>query len=264
MVSVLSCAGLSLTYRAGQKLLARGRDVVALDNVTIAVGRGECVGLIGESGSGKSSLARVLIGLVAADTGQVVLEDHALPQSPKLRRREDRRRIQMVFQDPFGSLDPTKSLVASVREGLDIHGIGDPGGRSARARAVLQEVGLGPEYGDRRPHALSGGQRQRVAIARALAVEPSVIILDEPTSALDLSVQAHILNLLLRLQAERDLSYLLISHDVDVVRHMAHRTYVMKAGRILEHGPSDAVLQTPEHPYTRALLDAVPTMPGAA
>jgi ABC-type glutathione transport system ATPase component len=241
-----------LVYRRG---VAR---FVALDRVSLSVARGECVGVIGESGSGKSSLARVIAGLAEGASGVLSLDGRPVPLRPGARPRADCRRIQMVFQDPVGSLNPTLSIGASIAEGLAIHRLAAGAERARRVAALLADVGLDPALAARRPHELSGGQRQRVAIARALAVEPDIILLDEPTSALDLVVQAQILNLLLRLQQERGLAYLFISHDLDVVRHLCHRVHVITGGRIVESGATEAVFAHPQHPYTQGLIAAMP------
>ena len=253
MTAALALDGIDLAYTR------RGARVVALEGVSIEVAPGECVGLIGESGSGKSSLAAVAAGLIDADAGEVRLGGDLLPRRAARRDRAARRRLATVFQDPYGSLDPAQTVAAIIAEGPRAHGVPAPE-RAARVAALLADVGLPPEFARRRPHALSGGQHQRVAIARALAVEPQVVILDEPTSALDVSVQAQILNLLLDLQARHGLAYLFISHDIDVIRHMCTRTYVLQAGRIVEHGPTAIVLRTPAHAYTRRLLAATPVI----
>ncbi len=252
---LLELADARLTYRRG------GTRFVALDGVSLSVARGECVGVIGESGSGKSSLARVIAGLADGATGDLRLAGEPVPITPGARRRDHCRRIQMVFQDPVGSLNPVLTIGAIIAEGMAIHGISTRAERRERVAALLADVGLDPAMATRRPHELSGGQRQRVAIARALAVDPDLILLDEPTSALDLVVQAQILNLLLRLQQAHGLAYLFISHDLDVVRHLCHHVHVITGGQIVEGGPTDDVFGRPQHPYTRSLIAA---MPGAA
>lgn len=249
---LLELADARLTYRRGAARFA------ALDGVSLSVARGECVGVIGESGSGKSSLARVIAGLAEGATGTLQLAGEAVPITPGARRREQCRRIQMVFQDPVGSLNPVLTIAAIIAEGMAIHGIGTRAERRERVAALLADVGLDPAMAARRPHELSGGQRQRVAIARALAVEPDLLLLDEPTSALDLVVQAQILNLLLALQEARGLAYVFISHDLDVVRHLCHRVHVITGGRIVESGPTAAVFAAPQHPYTQGLIAAMP------
>jgi ABC-type glutathione transport system ATPase component len=249
---LLELENAQLTYRRG------AARFVALDGVSLSVARGECVGVIGESGSGKSSLARVIAGLAEGATGQLRLDGEPVPIRPGARRREQCRRIQMVFQDPVGSLNPFLTIGAIIAEGMAVHGIAARAERRERVAALLADVGLASAMAARRPHELSGGQRQRVAIARALAVEPDLLLLDEPTSALDLVVQAQILNLLLALQEARGLAYLFISHDLDVVRHLCHHVHVITGGRIVESGPTEAVFADPQHPYTRGLIAAMP------
>jgi ABC-type glutathione transport system ATPase component len=251
---ILTLRDIDLTYRRA------GRSFQALKAVTVEIMPGECVGIVGESGSGKSTLAMIAAGLLRPTSGQIEIDGTTLPQDSARRPLALRRTLQIVFQDPYGSLDPTFGLEQIVAEGPAIHRLGTQGEQRARARAALAEVGLGEAFIHRRPSQLSGGQRQRAAIARALAVDPQLVILDEPTSALDLSVQAQILNLLLDLQLRRGLSYLFISHDIDVIRHLAHRVYVMRDGEIVESGPTGIVLRDPSHPYTRRLVDAVPSI----
>jgi ABC-type glutathione transport system ATPase component len=235
---------------------------LTLSGVSLNIAPGECVGLVGESGCGKTTLARVAAGLVRPTSGEVLLGGQTLPAEPRWRSRDQRRRLQMVFQDPYGALNPTSTVAGTLAEGLEVHGLAQGEAMRLRILAALQEVGLDAGFAERRPHQLSGGQRQRVAIARALVVEPDVVILDEPTSALDLSVQAQILNLLLDLQERRGLAYLFISHDIDVVRHLCHRVCVMEAGAIVEEGDAARVLSSPTHPCTRKLVDAAPRIPG--
>lgn len=244
--------------------LRPGPAVRAVDGVSFELGRGETLALVGESGSGKSTLARTLLRLEEPDGGSVrfdgldvlALEGEAL--------RALRRRMQIVFQDASGALNPRMRVGDAVAEGLEIHHLCRPDERPARVQALLQEVGLDPGLADRYPRALSGGQRQRVVIARALAVEPSFLVLDEPVSALDVSVQAQVLTLLLDLQQRRGLSYLYIAHDLAVVRQVAHRVAVMYLGRLVETGPTEEVLAAPAHPYTQALVSAVPALVGGA
>lgn len=246
--TLLELEGARLTYRRG------AAQFVALDGVSLSVARGECVGVIGESGSGKSSLARVIAGLAEGASGELRLDGTGVPLASGRRDREQCRRIQMVFQDPVGSLNPVLTIGAIIAEGLAIHRIGERRERAIRVAGLLADVGLDPALAARRPHELSGGQRQRVAIARALAVVPDLILLDEPTSALDLVVQAQIINLLMALQDERGLAYLFISHDLDVVRHLCHRVHVITGGRIVESGPTESVFADPRHPYTQGLI----------
>ncbi|MDP9431940.1 MAG: ATP-binding cassette domain-containing protein [Actinomycetota bacterium] len=239
----------------------RGDDgwAKAVDGVSFDVARGETLGLVGESGSGKSTTGLAILRLIKATGGRVLFDGADVTAVGRRELRPLRRRMAMVFQDPYASLNPRRSVGASVEEPLEIHSL--HAGRSERARRVrelLELVGLNATFAERYPHQLSGGQRQRVGIARALAVEPDLIILDEPIASLDVSVQAQIMNLLLRLQRELELTYLFIAHDLAAVRHVSGRVAVMQRGQLVEIGPSDQVYNSPEHEYTRALLAAVP------
>lgn len=234
-----------------------GRGTVAVDDVDIAIAAGERVGLVGESGSGKSTLGRLLLRLDAADAGTVVFDGDDLTRKSGRALLPFRRAAQVVFQDPATALNPRMSVEELVAEGLIIHGL-HSADRGARVRALLGEVGLDDSVRQRRPHELSGGQKQRVGIARALAVEPRFLLLDEPVSALDVSVQAQIVNLLAELSRSRGLTILFVAHDLHVVRHLCDRVLVMYRGRIVEEGPTEAMFATPQHPYTQALLAAVP------
>jgi oligopeptide/dipeptide ABC transporter ATP-binding protein len=251
-VSLLDVDDLHVHYRAG-----RGRSVRAVDGVSFALGRGEALGLVGESGCGKSTAALALLGLVPVTRGRVVFDGADVGSLRGGALRAFRRRIAMVFQDPYASLNPRRSVGNSVGEPLEIHGL-HRGGRAARIGELLELVGLGADYADRYPHELSGGQRQRVGIARALATEPDVLVCDEAIASLDVSMQAQIMNLLARLRAELGLALLFIAHDVAAVEHVCERIAVMYLGRIVESGERAAVVGEPKHPYTRALLSAVP------
>ncbi|MEU9886082.1 ABC transporter ATP-binding protein [Sphaerisporangium sp. NPDC051011] len=244
----------------GKSFQVGSRAVRALDDVSIQVGVNESVGIVGESGSGKTTLARVLVGLETPTEGEIVIGDTTTRQWAKVRdeeRRELRSNVQTVFQDPYSSLNPMRSVGWTLREAITTHdkGVTNP---KQRVGELLEMVGLPATYARRLPRALSGGERQRVAIARALAVRPKVLICDEPTSALDMSVQAQILNLLTTLRAEQEISYLFISHDLSIVRHVSEFVYVMYRGRVVESGPTDAVLDNPQHEYTRKLLESLP------
>ena len=244
--------------------VGRGSVVRAVDGVSFAVERGKTLGLVGESGSGKSTIGLSILGLERPTGGQVLLDGKKLDFS-RSGLRELRTKATMVFQDPNASLNPRRSVGASVREPLEIHGL-HPGGdaRKRRVGELLDLVGLSSRFIDRYPHELSGGQRQRVGIARALACEPELIILDEPVSALDVSVQSQIMNLLKRLQGELGLTYLFIAHDLAVVEYMSHEVLVMYVGKIMERAGRDSLYQAPRHPYTKALLSAIPSAePGA-
>lgn len=240
----------------------RGRPPIrAVAGVSLEVAEGEVYGLVGESGSGKTTLARCLLGLIEPTSGRIELAGHDLATTTGAARRRLRRQVQIVFQDPVGSLDPRMAVEDLIAEPIVTHeasrkGVGD------RVRALLDEVGLAPDHLKRRPHELSGGQCQRVAIARALALRPQLVVLDEPTSSLDVSVQAQILNLLVDLKQRHNLTYLLISHDLTVVRHLTDRVGVMYLGRIVEQGPTEELFDVPRHPYTQALLAAAPSVDG--
>lgn len=244
--------GISLTYR--------GRSAPALSNVSVSLEAGGSVGVVGESGSGKSSLASVAIGLEAPQAGSVSLAGEVLASRLSHRTIAQRRAMQIVFQDPNSSLDPTWPVWRTVTEGIALQQRAGLSELRLKAQQLLAEVALTPDLLERRPHELSGGQRQRVAIARALAVDPGVLILDEPTSALDVSVQAQVLDLLLDLQERRGLSMLLISHDLDVVRHLCTEIYVMRAGRVVESGEAEKIFSDPREAYTQALIAAAPRL----
>ncbi|GAA4609824.1 dipeptide ABC transporter ATP-binding protein [Actinoallomurus liliacearum] len=230
-------------------------EVHALDNVSVRVERGQVLGVVGESGCGKSTLARLLTRLERPDSGSVEILGRRIDLAKRRELRELRRVIQLVFQDPYASLDPRQRIGTALAEVLTVHRL--PSG-TARVGELLETVGLSPATADRYPHQLSGGQRQRIGIARALAVDPQVLVLDEPVSALDVSVRAEIINLLARLRTELGLTFVFISHDLGMVRHLADQVAVMYLGKIVEYGPWDAVSDTPGHPYTRALQAAVP------
>jgi peptide/nickel transport system ATP-binding protein len=239
--------------------LLGGRTVIhAVNGVSFSVAPGETLALVGESGSGKTTVARSVLRLVDATSGRVTFDGTDVFAADGRTLRRLRRRMQIVFQDPFGSLDPRMTVGASVAEGIEIHRLLPKREIPSRVGQLLAEVGLDPSLATRYPHEFSGGQRQRIGIARALAVDPVFVVCDEPVSALDVSVQAQVLNLLLDLQARRNLAYLFIAHDLAVVRQIAHRVAVMYFGRIVEQGDRDTILEHPRHPYTQALLSAVP------
>jgi oligopeptide/dipeptide ABC transporter ATP-binding protein len=234
--------------------------VRALNGVSLMIARGETLAVVGESGCGKSTLARALVRLIELDAGQIDFAgaDVRALRGEALRRYN--RRVQLIFQDPYGSLNPRMTVREILGEALAVHHIVPRGARAHRIAELLSLVRLAPDAGERLPHHFSGGQRQRVAIARALAVEPELLIADEIVSALDVSVQAQILNLLLELQQRLGLTILFVSHDLRVVRHLAHRVAVMYLGQVVEIGPADAVFDAPRHPYTQALLRAAPKL----
>ena len=250
-------ARLTLGDRIAAKLggVVEARGVQALDGVDLTIRRGEAVGLVGESGSGKSTLGRIIAGLMAPSAGAIAFDGGPVRATSG---RKLTTRIQVVFQDPFASLDPRMRIGDAIAEGPLVHG------RTTRAEAQdfvarwLRVVGLDAAVATRYPHEFSGGQRQRVAIARALAMEPDVLVCDEPVASLDVSIQAQIINLFLRLRRELDLTLLFISHDLGVVRHICDRVAVLYLGRIVETGPTREMFGSPQHPYTRALLDALP------
>ncbi len=238
----------------------RRAPVQAVSGVSLTVSAGEAVGLVGESGSGKSTIGRLLLGLLAPSEGSVRLDGRDIAQLSGAELRRLRRRVQLVFQDPYSSLDPRRRVGAQIEDGLAIHRIVPQTERAARAHALLAQVGLDPAHADRFPHEFSGGQRQRIGIARALATEPDFIVADEPVSALDVSVQAQVLALLADLRRRLGLALLFISHDLPVVRSLCDRVIVLYLGRIMEEGPVAEVMERPRHPYTRALLSAAPSI----
>lgn len=235
----------------------RAGTVTAVDDVTLQVRRGETLGLVGESGSGKSTMARLLMGLQSPTSGRILFADRDLATCRGRELRQLRQRMQMVFQNPLGSLLPHYSAAAAVMEPLRIHGRGSKASRRARALELLELVGVNPGFADLYPTQFSGGQQQRVAIARALALEPELLVCDEPTSSLDVSIQAQILALLGDLKQRLELSCVFISHNLAVVERVADRVAVMSEGKIVEEAPTEQLFATPQHRYTRALLDAV-------
>ena len=244
----------------GSGLLRRtAGEIHAVCDVSFDLHRGETLGVVGESGCGKSTTGRAVLNLQPATSGQVMYGGRDITQLKGKELRGIRRELQLVFQDPYASLNPRMNVNDIVAEPLVIHDLaGDRHGRRDRVQELLRLVGLNPEHGNRYAHEFSGGQRQRIGIARALALEPNVLVLDEPVSALDVSIQAGVVNLLEKLQDELGLSYLFIAHDLSVVRHIADRVAVMYLGRIVEIGTRDEMFEQPAHPYTRALLSAIP------
>jgi oligopeptide/dipeptide ABC transporter ATP-binding protein len=232
------------------------RLVQAVSDVSFTIGERETLGLVGESGSGKSTLGRCVLQLIEPSAGSVKYKGTELVGMSKEQLRPLRRELQIVFQDPFASLDPRLTVGDAIAEPLQIHKI--PGDHTVRVKQLLDLVGLSPDHSSRYPHEFSGGQRQRIGVARALALDPTFIVLDEPVSALDVSIQAGVINLLQDLQDELDLSYLFIAHDLSVVRHISNRVAVMYLGKIMEVGPAEEVYVAAAHPYTQALLSAIP------
>ncbi len=249
-MSLLDARGLDVRYRSGS------REVHALRGVDLRVEAREVVGLVGESGCGKSSLARAVLGLQPLHAGTVRFDGVDLASANAATLQALRRRVQPVFQDASSALDPRWTIAESLEEPLALHGLGDRASRPVRLRALLELVRLPPDLLDRRPRELSSGQRQRVNLARALALEPELLVLDEPVSALDVSVQAQLLNLLTALRAARPLAMLFVSHDLDVVAHLADRIVVLHEGRVVEEAPTAKLFASPKAPYTKALLAA--------
>jgi oligopeptide transport system ATP-binding protein len=233
-------------------------SVRAVDGVTLSVRQGEVLGLVGESGCGKSTLARTILQLVPATGGSIILNGRTLGGSTRAEMLASRRELQMIFQDPYASLNPRMTVHATLAEPLLVHGICGAGEVQAHVDELMRVVGLAPRFAQKYPHEFSGGQRQRIAIARALALRPRIIVADEPVSALDVSIQAQILNLLAKLCRDMNLALIFIAHDLSVVRHVSDRVAVMYLGKIVELGPAADVIDRPRHPYTRALVSAIP------
>lgn len=264
--AIVEVEELTRRFIIGEGLFGRGHCVHAVENVSLRIAPGETLGLVGESGCGKSTLGRTLLRLIEPTSGKIRLDGQDITKLPLKALRPLRKRMQIIFQDPFSSLDPRMTIRETLTEPMRIHRLNSSRDeeRTALAR-LLDRVGLKQEALDRYPHEFSGGQRQRIGVARALAVEPGFIVCDEPLSALDVSIQAQIINLLLELRDTLNVSYLFISHDLEVVRFISHRIAVMYLGRIVELGPAEGVARARLHPYTRALLGAAPIAePGAA
>jgi oligopeptide transport system ATP-binding protein len=257
---LVEARGVAVYFRTRTRtLIGERRELLrAVDGVSFAINRGETLGLVGESGCGKSTIGRTLVGLYRPTAGEVIFDGQRVSSLPEEELRPLRRRFQMVFQDPFSSLNPRMTAGALIGEGLAIHRLGNPQERQRRIAELMELVGLPPQLMNRYPHEFSGGQRQRIAIARALAPNPEFIVLDEPVSALDVSIQSQILHLLSRLQEQLGLTYLLIAHDLAVVGQMSRRVAVMYLGKLVESGPRALVYRQPAHPYTQALLSAAP------
>ena len=259
MTALLDVSDLRVDFPVGRGgFLAQRRILTAVAGVDLAIASGEALALVGESGCGKTTLGRAMAGLTVPRGGTIRFRGVDITSSAARGRTDARRTIQTIFQDPFSALDPRMPVSQIIVEPLAIHRIGSAAERAARARHLVSQVGLPADALNRYPHEFSGGQRQRIAIARALSADPILIIADEPLSALDVSIQSQILNLMRELQTERRLSYLFISHDLAVVNHIADRVAVMYLGKLVEVAPRDRLFQTPSHPYTQALLDAIP------
>ena len=264
MTALVEATGLTMEFGGPSILAPRRRPVRAGAGVDLRIARGEALGLVGESGSGKSTIGRLLLRLLRPTGGTVRFDGADITALDRAALRPLRQRMQMVFQDPFGSLNPRMTVGTAIADGMLLHRIVPRDEARDRVAALLARVGLPPEAAARPPRALSGGQRQRVAIARALAVEPDFLVADEPVSALDVSVGAEILALLRELRAERGLALLFVSHDLGAVRALCDRVAVLYLGRVMEEAPAEALFSDPRHPYTRALLSASPSRPGRA
>jgi len=255
---MLSAQDLARTYSVRRGMAGRVTHVRAVDGVSLTIARGETLGLVGESGCGKSTTARLVLGIERPDEGQVSFDGAQMPRSGSPAWAALRRRMQLVFQDPLSALDRRLPIGLQIREPLEIHRIGTPAEQNDRVAAVMAEVGLQPHHASRHPHALSGGQRQRAVIARALVTQPDLLVCDEPISALDVSIQAQVMNLLVDLQQRLGMGMLFVSHDLRAVRQISHRVAVMYLGRIVEEGAPDDILHAPAHPYSQALVSAIP------
>jgi oligopeptide transport system ATP-binding protein len=260
VVSLLEVQNLKVHFPVKHGVFSRARaHVRAVDDVSFSIEPGETVGLVGESGCGKTTLGRAIVRLTEPTSGRVLFDGEDIAHLNRRELRSRRRKLQMIFQDPYGSLNPRMTVADIVGEALDIHALADRrSARQNRIEELLEAVGLDTEHARRYPHEFSGGQRQRIGIARALAVEPRLIVCDEPVSALDVSVQAQIINLLQDLQQTRGIAYLFIAHDLAVVEHISRRVLVMYLGRVVELADSRDIVNAPKHPYTQALISAVP------
>ncbi|PYM10655.1 MAG: peptide ABC transporter substrate-binding protein, partial [Verrucomicrobia bacterium] len=259
---LLEVRNLKVRFPVMHGLFSRAKQFVkAVDDVSFTVEPGETLGLVGESGCGKTTLGRAIVRLIEPASGSILFEGEEFTKLEGAQLRARRRKLQMIFQDPYGSLNPRMTVGETIGEALDIHKLAaNAESRQKRIGELIQAVGLDPAHTQRYPHEFSGGQRQRIGIARALAVEPRLMICDEPVSALDVSVQAQIINLLQDLQAARGLAYLFISHDLAVVEHISRRVMVMYLGKVVELSDARSVVHAPKHPYTQALVSAVPVV----
>jgi dipeptide transport system ATP-binding protein len=264
MSAVLEARALSREYSVSRGLFGGSASVKALAGVSFTLNAGRTLAVVGESGSGKSTLARLLTLIETPTAGALIIDGEDVADADRERRRRLRREIQMVFQNPYGSLNPRQTIGRAIEEPLLVNTAMSGAEREAAALAIMAKVGLRPEFKDRYPHMFSGGQRQRIAIARALVLRPKILVLDEPVSALDVSIRAQVLNLLAELQEDFRLAYVFVSHDLSVVRHIADEVMVIYLGHAVEIGTREAIFGSPQHPYTRALLSATPIAePGA-
>jgi oligopeptide transport system ATP-binding protein len=261
-MNLLEVKNLKVHFPVKHGLFSRVKaSVKAVDDVSFAIKPGETLGLVGESGCGKTTLGRAIVKLVEATSGSILFEGENIANLSGAELRRRRRKFQMIFQDPYGSLNPRMTVSQIIGEAIDIHHLADsPTARQKRILDLLKAVGLDPAHAQRYPHEFSGGQRQRIGIARALAVEPKLIVCDEPVSALDVSVQAQIINLLQDLQQQHGIAYLFIAHDLAVVEHISQRVMVMYLGKVVELAEAGAIISAPKHPYTQALISAVPVL----
>jgi oligopeptide/dipeptide ABC transporter ATP-binding protein len=258
--ALLEVSHLTKTFKLRSGGFAPAKRVQAVSDVSLSIRRGETFGLVGESGCGKSTLGRAILRICEPDSGRILFDGADITRLGAAEMRPFRRRMQMIFQDPYASLNPRFTVGDTVREPMEIHRLCDRKEGEARVRALLETVGLKSDHIQRYPHEFSGGQRQRIGIMRALAPEPEFIVCDEPFSALDVSIQAQIINLLERIQDEKNLAYLLITHNLAAVRHISHQVGVMYLGRLVECGPAQEVCDHPAHPYTQALIASVPVL----
>ncbi|TKI03952.1 ABC transporter ATP-binding protein [Martelella alba] len=257
-MTLLKLQNITHDYPGARGIWRKSASVQAVRGVSLSLERGRILGLVGESGCGKSTLGRIALGLDRPRSGEVIFDGRPMPAPGSQAWRVMRRRMQLIFQDPLGALDRRMKIIDQIIEPLRIHSMGTAQSRQGVAAGLLHDVGLRPDQGEARPLQLSGGQRQRVVIARALAMKPELLVCDEPVSALDVSIQAHVINILIRLQREYGLALLFISHDLKLVATIADEIAVMYLGRIVERGQSGQIFSAPVHPYTRALLDALP------